>query len=260
MTARIEGKVVVVMGAGSVGPGWGNGKACAVLYAREGAHVVAVDLNEDAVYETQSIIEGEGGSCMPLVADISKSGDLQRVFNDTQKRFGRIDVLHNNVGIMMAGGIDEMSEDDWDKIVRVNMTGIFLSCKYALPILAAQRAGSIVNIGSIASLQWMGLPYIGYTTTKAAVVTITKNIARQYAPSGIRANCVLPGLMHTPMIQVLTAAYGDEQAMIEKRNAQVPMGKMGTAWDVAYASLFLASDEAQYITGQELVVDGGVTL
>jgi NAD(P)-dependent dehydrogenase (short-subunit alcohol dehydrogenase family) len=260
MPGRVQDKVAVVMGAGSIGPGWGNGKACAVLYAREGAHVVAVDVNAEAAHETRSIIEAEGGSCVAIAGDISHSGDIKSIFSKTVETYGRIDILHNNVGIMVSGGIDEISEEDWERILKVNMTGIFLSCKYALPMFTEQKSGSIVNIGSIASVRWLGLPYIGYTTTKAAITTITKNIARQYAPMGIRANCVLPGLMHTPMIQVLTSAYGDEQAMIEKRNAQVPMGRMGTAWDVANAALFLASDEAKYITGQELVVDGGVTL
>ena len=176
--------------------------------------------------------------------------------------FGRVDILHNNVGVLAVGGPEELSEEIWDRHMAINVKGVFLGCKYCLPIMVKQGKGSIVNTSSIASIRYTGYPSAVYNASKGAVNQLTQNIAVQYGSKGIRANCVLPGLMNTPMIrEPLKDAYGaggmDE--MIRRRDAQVPMGKMGDAWDVAYASLFLASDEAKYITGALLVVDGGLT-
>lgn len=259
---RLSDKVTIVTGAGSSGPGWGNGKATAVLFAREGAKVFAVDWQPGAVQETKAIIEQEGGECACFTADVSNCEQVKALIEQCVAAYGRIDVLHNNVGILAVGGPEELSEEIWDRLIAVNLKSMFLTCKYVLPIMAKQRHGAIVNISSIASIRYTGYPSVAYNATKGAVNQLTQNIAVQYASQGVRANCVLPGLMNTPMIQQpLKDTYGpggvDE--MIRRRNEVVPMGKMGDAWDVAYASLFLASDEAKYITGALLVVDGGVT-
>jgi NAD(P)-dependent dehydrogenase (short-subunit alcohol dehydrogenase family) len=262
MPGRMEGKTALVIGAGSSGPGWGNGKAAAVLYAREGARVACLDARAEAAEETRALIEAEGGQAMALAADVTAGDQVAAAVARCVEAFGRLDVLHNNVGIAKLGGPVETPAEDWDHLVAVNQTSMFLTMKHALPVMERQGAGSIVNISSVAALRWIGFPYAAYTATKAAVIGLTRNVALQYAGKGIRANCVLPGLMDTPMIrEPLKDAYGGDVAgMIDKRNAQCPMGFMGNAWDVAHAALFLASDEARYVTGIELVVDGGLTL
>ncbi len=262
MTGRLQDKVAIVVGAGSSGPGWGNGKATAVLFAREGAKVACVDLNEAAAGETASIIEGEGGVAVALQADGSKGPEVEAMVKATLERFGRIDVLHNNVGILELGGPVEASEESWDKVMAVNLKSMFLTCKHVLPVMQAQKSGAIVNVASIAGIRWTGVPYISYSTSKAGVIQFTQSVALQHAAEGIRANAILPGLMNTPMIvEPLKGVYaeGDVDEMIRLRNAQCPTGKMGDAWDVANAGLFLASDEAKYITATQLVVDGGLT-
>jgi len=259
---RLTNKVAIVTGAGSSGPGWGNGKAAAVLFAREGAKVFAVDLRAEAVQETRKIIEQEGGKCVSHTADVSKSEEVQTLVEQCVEVYGRIDVLHNNVGILAVGGPEEISEEVWDRLIAVNLKSMFLTCKYALPFMVKQGHGTIVNISSIASIRYTGYPSVAYNATKGAVNQLTQNIAVQYASKGVRANCVLPGLMNTPMIQQpLQNTYGPGgvEEMIRRRDESVPMRRMGDAWDVAYASLFLASDEAKYITGALLVVDGGLT-
>lgn len=262
MQPVMEGKTVIVTGAGSAGEGWGNGKAAATLYAREGARVVAADRSLAAAEETCELIRSEGGVCEAIAADVTRREDVQAMVQAAMDHFGRIDVLHNNVGIAEVGGPVETSEDSWDRLVAVNQTSLFLTSKYVLPIMERQKKGAIVNISSVAALRWIGFPYVAYTATKAAMLAFTKNIAMQYAPSGIRANCILPGLMDTPMIrEPLKKSYGgDVENMRNKRHAQCPMGHMGDAWDVAHAALFLASDAARYITGVDLIVDGGLTL
>jgi NAD(P)-dependent dehydrogenase (short-subunit alcohol dehydrogenase family) len=261
MGERMKDKLVLVTGAGSSGPGWGNGKAAAVLYAREGAKVFAIDLRIEAADETKALIEEEGGVCQTFACDVSKSDQVQVMVQACIDAFGRIDVLHNNVGISETGGAIDASEDSWHKLIAINQTSVFLTCKYVLPHMVAQQKGSIVNVGSVAGTRWIGFPYAAYTATKAAVMGLTQNIALQHAADGIRANCVLPGLMNTPLIKgALTSGYdGSIDDMVAKRDAQSPTGKMGDAWDVAYASLFLASDEAKYVNATQIVVDGGLT-
>jgi NAD(P)-dependent dehydrogenase (short-subunit alcohol dehydrogenase family) len=261
MGERVKDKIAIVTGAGSVGPGWGNGKATAVLYAREGARIFAVDLNLDAAEETRGIIEQEGGDCTVHAADLSSSRDVEALVAQCIETYGRIDILHNNVGILEQGGPIEASEESWDRVHDVNLKSMFLTCKYVLPHMLEQGGGAIVNISSIAGLRYLGVPYISYSTTKGAIMNLTQAIALQYADKNIRANTVVPGLMNTPMIvESLKGAYGDDlDEMIAARDEQCPMKKMGDAWDVAYAALFLASDEAKYITGTQLVVDGGIT-
>ncbi|MBV8812703.1 MAG: glucose 1-dehydrogenase [Acidobacteriaceae bacterium] len=262
MSGRLQDKVAIVIGAGSSGPGWGNGKAAAVLYAREGAKVFAVDIRTDAADETTEIIKREGGEAVSYGADVSKSEDVKALVQKCLNTYGRIDVLLNNVGILAVGGPEELDEETWDRHMSVNVKGAFLSCKYVLPVMVEQGKGVVVNISSIASIRYTGYPSAVYNASKGALNQLTQNVAVQYAAKGIRANCVLPGLMDTPMIrEPLKNVYGPGgmEDMIRRRNEQVPMGKMGDAWDVAYATLFLASDEARYITGAFLVVDGGLS-
>lgn len=257
----MKDKVVIVSGAGSSGPGWSNGNAAATLYAREGAKVLALDSRLDAAEETRALIESEGGTCLALRADASVSADLKQAVDACMAHFGRIDVLHNNVGIVEVGGPVETSEDRWDHVIAVNQTSVFLACKHVLPHMIERQSGAIVNIGSVASLRWIGFPYLAYSAAKAAIVAMTSNIAVQYAAQGIRANCVLPGFMNTPLIRgpLLKTYGGNIDSMLEQRDKQVPTGKMGDAWDTAFAALYLASDEARYVTGIQLTVDGGLT-
>jgi NAD(P)-dependent dehydrogenase (short-subunit alcohol dehydrogenase family) len=262
MGERLKDKVAIVTGAGSVGPGWGNGKATAMLFAREGAKVFVVDVNLSAAEETKTIIDNEGGHCTVQQADVSKSEPVKDMVDQCIDRYGRIDILHNNVGIVEVGGPVEISEENWDKVIDVNVKSMFLTCKYTIPQMVRQGGGAIVNVSSIGSIRYIGYPSVSYCASKGAVNQLTQNIALQYAEKGIRANCVLPGLMNTPMIvEPLKDAYaeGDVEEMIKIRDGLCPMKKMGNAWDVAYAALFLASDEAKYITGIQLVVDGGIT-
>jgi NAD(P)-dependent dehydrogenase (short-subunit alcohol dehydrogenase family) len=260
MGERLKGRIALVFGAGSIGPGWGNGKATAVLFAREGATVFAIDINRAAAEETASIIAKEGGSARVATCNVTRSAEIEAVVRTAMKEFGRIDVLHNNVGIAHVGGAVETGEDDWDRVIDTNIKSMFLTAKYVLPIMEAQRSGVIVNISSLASIRWAGVPWIAYSASKAAVNQLTRAIALEYADKGIRANAVLPGLIDTPMILDHHAAfYSDAAAMKRARDQQCPMGRQGTAWDVAHASLFLASDEAAYITGVVLPVDGGIS-
>lgn len=262
MAGRLNDKVAIITGAGSSGPGWGNGKAIAALFAREGARIFAVDLNAQSVAETVRIISSEGGKAVSHVADVSNSEQVKALVERCEEVYGRVDILVNNVGILKAGGPEEISEEVWDRHLDVNAKSVFLTCKYALPGMVRRKKGSIVNISSIASIRYTGYPSVAYNASKGAINQITQNIAVQYASRGIRINSVLPGLINTPMIrEPLRAAYGSGgvEEMIRVRDSQVPMGAMGEAWDVAYACLFLASDEAKYITGASLVVDGGLT-
>ena len=194
--------------------------------------------------------------------DVSKSAEVKAMVDRCLQTYGRIDILHNNVGIVIVGGPEEISEETWNRVLAVNLTSMFLTCKYVLPHMVKQGGGVITNISSIAGIRYTGVPYLTYSTTKAGILGLTQSIALQYADKNIRVNSILPGLMNTPMIvEPLKEVYGggDVQKMIEVRNQQCPTKKMGDAWDVAYAALFLASDEAKYVTGLQLVVDGGIT-
>ena len=262
MAGRLEDRSAIVVGAGSVGPGWGNGKATAVTFARAGARVLCVDINRAAAEETAAIIAGEGGRAEAHRADVTDRAQVEALVARAVDLWGGVDVLHNNVGIVEVGGPVETEEAGWDRVMAVNLKSMYLTCKAALPVMEAAGKGAIVNIGSISAIRWLGVPYISYATSKAAILGFTRAIALQYAAKGIRANVILPGLMDTPMIvEPLKGAYagGDVEEMRALRHAQCPMGRMGDAWDVANAALFLASDEARYITAAELVVDGGLT-
>jgi NAD(P)-dependent dehydrogenase (short-subunit alcohol dehydrogenase family) len=261
---RLKGKTAMVVGAGSIGPGWGNGKATAVTFAREGAEVLCVDRNGAAAEETAAIILSEGGTALAFTADVSKAGDVEAMVAACLKAYGRIDVLDNNVGIAEVGNVVEVGEAEWDRVFAVNLKSAYLSMTYAIPVMVKQGGGSIINISSIASIRHVGISYVSYNASKAAMNQMTRSTAVEFAADYVRVNAILPGLMKTPMVEHsagLAASYakGDVEAMWRARDAQVPMGHMGTGWDVANAALFLASDEARYVTGIELVVDGGLT-
>ncbi len=260
MTRRFDGRVAVVFGAGSVGPGWGNGKATSVLFAREGAHVACVDVNKAAADETVGIIRGEGNRASAHACDVTNSDAIAALVAELVATHGRIDVLHNNVGYATMGGPIELDQAAWQRSFDLNVTGCFLTCKHVLPHMLARKKGAIVNVSSVAAIRYTGYPYSAYYAAKAAVNNFTMGLALQYARDGIRVNAIMPGLMNTPLIfQQISGQYATPEEMVAARDAACPSGKMGTAWDIAHAALFLASDEAGYITGVSLPVDGGLS-
>ena len=261
MPDRVRDKVALVFGGGQTpGETIGNGRATAILLAREGASVVVVDRALASAEETVAMIRDEGGEASAVEADVTDEAQVRRAVNACVDAHGRIDLLQNNVGASLAlgdAGATELTVEAYDRIFAVNLRGMWLACKHALPHMRARGAGSIVNISSMAVRG--NYPYVGYKTTKSGVIALTENLAGQEAAHGIRANAILPGLMNTPMaIEARVAAGGNRAEIIAGRDAAVPLGrKMGTAWDVAYAALFLHSDEARLITGVSLPVDGG---
>ena len=261
MGERLRDKAAIVTGAGSVGPGIGNGKAAAMLFAREGARVMLVDLNLEAAAETKRLIDEEGGVCFTSQADVSRTADCERVASECIDEYGRIDILHNNVGIEIPGGILEISEADWDRTLAVNLKSVFLMCRAVVPQMVEQGGGAIVNISSINGIRTLPALSGAYGASKLGMVALTREIAIEFAPKGIRCNALLPGMMRTPFVEAsLTQAWGgDVEDMMRQRDAMIPIGKQGESWDVAQAALFLASDEARYVTGAALVVDGGLT-
>ena len=254
----LQGKVALVFGAGSSGPGWGNGKAAAVAYAREGARVVAIDKEKEAVRETEEIIRGEGFEGLGLCADVTDSPSVQAAVAQAIERFGQIDILHNNVGITVMGGPVELDEADWHRSLDINLGSVYRTTRAVLPHMLARKSGAIINISSLASIRWGGYPYFAYYAAKAAVNQATVALALQYAAQGIRANAILPGAIETPLIyKQIAGQYKSVEEMREARNRAVPTGRMGTAWDIANAAVFLASDAAGFINGVCLPVDGG---
>ncbi|WP_425440689.1 SDR family NAD(P)-dependent oxidoreductase [Phreatobacter cathodiphilus] len=258
--SRLADRVALVFGAGSVGPGWGNGKASAVAYARAGARVVCVDINRSAAEETVGIIRGEGGTAEALACDVTKLLEVEDVVARTGALFGPVDILHNNVGHAKMGGPPDLSEDEWRREMDLNVTGMFLACKVVIPTMQARGRGVITNISSSAGIRYVGYPYTSYYAAKGAVNQFTVGVALQYARDGIRCNAILPGLMDTPLIyQQISVQYASPDDMVKARHEATPMGRMGTGWDVANAAVFLASDEASYINAVCLPVDGGFT-
>lgn len=254
----MDDKTVLVVGAGSIAEGWGNGKAAAVAYAREGARVACADRDRDAAAETVRIIRDEGGEAEALTMDVLDTASVAEGVAGTMRRWERLDVLHNNVGTNVPGGMEDADEAGWRHVMDVNLTSVFRTCKAVLPIMVVQGSGAIVNVSSIAAIRWTGYPYVSYMASKAGLNQLTRAIAAEYAGRGIRANTIMPGLMDTPHVAQSIARYhGDPQEMAAKRASSVPMGRQGDAWDVAWASVFLASDRARFITGVELPVDGG---
>jgi len=263
MRQRFEGQVALVTGAGSVGPGWGNGRAIAVGLAAEGARVVGLDCQPEAMAETAARIAQAGGHFEPLACDVTDNAAVAAMVAGVVARHGRIDVLVNNVGGSAPGGPVEMSEDVWDAQIDHNLKSVFLLCKHVLPVMEGQGGGAIVNLASTSGIRWTGSAQVAYAASKAAVIQLSKVVAVQYAARGIRVNTVLPGQMHTPMVEARLAgqrAGGDVQAILAQRLARIPMGFAGDGRDTAHAVLFLASAEARFITGTELVVDGGMSV
>ena len=257
---KLAGRTALVFGAGSSGPGWGNGKAAAVQYAREGARVVAVDVRREAAEETAAIIVGEGGQALALAADVTGADAVAQAVAAALDAFGGIDVLHNNVGITDMGDLAEIDEARWRRVMDVNLTSVFLTCKVVVPTMLAQGRGAIVNISSLAGATINRYPYFSYYASKAGLNHFTRALAVQYAARGIRANVIMPGVMNTPLIHSqISGQYADTAAMLAARDAMSPMQRMGDAWDVARAAVFLASDDAAYITGVCLPVDGGLS-
>jgi NAD(P)-dependent dehydrogenase (short-subunit alcohol dehydrogenase family) len=256
---RLGGRVALVFGAGSDGDGWGNGKAAAAAYARAGARVVAVDRDGAAAEVTRDTIRGEGNDAIAVTADVTRWADVQAAVQAARDTYGRIDVLHNNVGITSQGGPVETSEETWDRVMEVNVKSMFLTCKGVLPVMQEQQSGAIVNIGALGGVRWTGYAYCAYAASKGAVNSFTQSVALQYAAQGIRANCILPGVMDTPHIyRQISGFYASHAEMVAARHKLSPTGRMGDGWDVAHAAVFLASDEARYINGVELLVDGGM--
>jgi NAD(P)-dependent dehydrogenase (short-subunit alcohol dehydrogenase family) len=255
---RLQDKVALVFGAGSSGPGWSNGKAAAVAYAREGARVVAIDRIEQAARETVECIEGEHLQALAVQADVTDTGSVGAAVEQAVRAFGRIDILHNNVGTTVMGGPVELDEDVWKQSLDINLGSVYRTSKTVLPHMIRQGRGVIINISSLASIRWAGYPYFAYYAAKAAVNQATVALAMQYARQGIRANAILPGAVDTPLIyREISSQYSSVEEMRTARDRAIPMGKMGTAWDIANAAVFLASDEAAFITGVCLPVDGG---
>ncbi|GJD49397.1 2,5-dichloro-2,5-cyclohexadiene-1,4-diol dehydrogenase LinX [Methylobacterium crusticola] len=253
MPERLLGKVAIVFGAGSAGTGWGNGKAVAVAYAREGARVVCVDRVRAAAEETAQIIAEEGNDAEALAADVTDYEAVAQSVTAGERRFGRLDILHNNVGQPEAGGPEDLDEGGWRRAIETNVGGVWRTCRAVLPGMRARRQGAVVNISSVASIRWTGAPAFAYAAAKAAVNQATMAVAMQYARDGIRANAILPGLLDTSLTDECRSAGTVDAG----RDRLVPLGRRGEAWDIAHAAVFLASDEARFITGICLPVDGG---
>jgi NAD(P)-dependent dehydrogenase (short-subunit alcohol dehydrogenase family) len=251
---RLAGKVAIVTGAGSRGEGIGNGRAAAVLFAREGARVLVVDQDAAKAEATLAMIRAEGGEAAPFVADVTTRQDTEAMVAEAVGRWGRLDILDNNVGIEGRGTLLETDEAGWDRVMRVNVIGMMLASRAAIPAMAAGGGGAIVNISSISALRPRGLT--PYSVSKGAVIALTRAMAVDHAAQGIRVNCIAPGPVYTPMV----SSAGMSPELRDRRRRASPLGIEGTGWDVGHAALFLVSDEARYITGVVLPVDGGVTL
>ena len=257
---RVQDKVAIVAGAGASGPGWGNGKASAVLYAREGAKVFCVDRVRAAAEDTAAIISGEGHQAIAHAADVTDAEEVEALVQRCVKDFGRVDILHNNVGISGRGGPVETSAVDWRRVFDVNVTSMFLTIKHALPHFLRQGGGAIVNISSLSAVKALR-PELAYAASKGAVNSLTINVAMEFADRNIRCNAILPGLMDTPMVhEAMKVAVGPDgvDAVMQSRHDLSPTGQMGDGWDVARAALFLASDEAAYVNGVLFHVDAGL--
>jgi len=263
MSGRLQDRIAIVTGAGSVGPGWGNGRATCVRFAEEGAKIFAVDRDLDKVAETVERVKAVGGEIVLQQCDVTDSTSVAAMAEACLKYFGRMDVLVNNVGGSAHGGPVEMSEEVWDAQVDFNLKSVFLTCKYVLPVMEKQGKGAIVNVASTSGVRFTGAFQVGYAATKAGVIQLSRVVAMQYAGKGIRVNTVVPGQLHTPMVEARLArqrAGGDVEALLKQRLKRIPIGFAGDGRDTANAALFLASDEARFITGTEIVVDGGMTV
>lgn len=262
MNERLHGKVAIITGAGCVGPGWGNGRATAVRLAQDGARIFGCDRDLEHVAETVERVREVGGEIVVQPCDVTDSAAVAAMVQACMDHYGRIDVLVNNVGGSARGGPVELSEEAWDLQVDTNLKSVFLTCKHVLPVMEAQGSGAIVNLASTSGIRWTGAAQVAYAASKAGVIQFSRVVAVQYAARGIRVNTVVPGQMHTPLVESRLAAQragGDVEALLRQRQARIPMGWMGDGRDTANAVAFLASDEARFITGTEIVVDGGMS-
>ena len=262
MSKRLDGKVAVIIGAGCVGPGWGNGRATAFRFVEEGASVLAVENSEEALLETIERVAPLDGIMETYIGDATKSQSVSSMIAACMSRFGRLDILVNNVGGSKKGGPVDLSEEDWDSQIDQNLKSVFLGCKYAIPELEKDGGGAIVNIASTSGTRWTGSAQVAYAATKAGVIQLSKVVAMEYASKKIRVNAIAPGQLHTPMVEARLAGQrtgGDVDTLLKQRLARIPLGFMGDGNDTANAAVFLASEEARFITGTELVVDGGMT-
>ncbi|RZF30910.1 SDR family oxidoreductase [Paraburkholderia sp. UYCP14C] len=263
MSKRLDNKVAIVTGAGCIGPGWGNGRAVAVRFAEEGAKIYAVDRNLDAMQETLERVRAVGGEVTAAACDVTDSEAVARMVEGCMKTYGRVDILVNNVGGSAAGGPVALDEDKWDAQIALNLKSVYLTCKHVLPVMEAQGAGAIVNTASTSGIRWTGAAQVAYAASKAGVIQLSRVVAVEYASKGIRVNTVVPGQLHTPMVEARLAgqrAGGDVDALLKQRLARIPLGFMGDGRDTANAALYLASDEARFVTGTEVIVDGGMTV
>lgn len=252
MAHRLDGKVAIVTGAGSRGPGLGNGKATAILFAREGARVLCVDLVRERAEETVGLIRAEGGTAEAFVADVTRAADCEAMVRAAVARWGGLDILHNNVGIESRKDLLETSEEEWDRVMAVDLKSVFLATRAAVPALIARGGGSVVCVSSVAALRGHGRT--AYAAAKAGIIGFVRTVAVQLGPRGIRVNAIAPGRVWTPMVEDL----GPEAR--EQRRRSAPLGTEGTAWDVAWGAVYLASDESRWVTGQVLVIDAGLTV
>ena len=259
---RFESKVAIVTGAGCVGAGWGNGRAMAVRLAEEGARVLAVDRDAERLAETLSLAGSAAASITTRICDVTSSASVKAMVEACLETFGTPDILINNVGGSAAGGPVQLSEEAWDTQIDVNLKSVFLTCKHVLPHMIERKRGAIVNVASTSGLRWTGSAQVAYAASKAGVIHLSRVVAVQHAVDGVRVNTVVPGQLHTPMVEARLAKQrtgGDIEALLASRVKRIPLGFMGDGRDTASAALYLASDEARFVTGTELVVDGGMT-
>ncbi|HLE44626.1 MAG TPA: SDR family NAD(P)-dependent oxidoreductase [Methylomirabilota bacterium] len=250
--SRLAGKVAIVTGAGSRGPGLGNGKATAILFAREGARVLCVDVMEERAEETVGLIRAEGGEAEPFAADVTRAGDCRAMVAAAAERWGGLDVLHNNVGIESRRDLLDVTEEEWDRVLSVDLKSMFLATREAVPAMTARGGGAVVCVSSVSGMRGHGRT--AYAAAKAGDIGFVRSVAVQLGPKGIRVNAIAPGTVWTPMVEDL----GPEAR--ERRRRATPLGTEGTGWDVGWGAVYLASDEARWVTGQVLVIDAGLTV
>ena len=261
-TKRFEGRVAFVTGAGCVGAGWGNGRAVAVQLAREGARVLATDIDATSLEQTIAMAGEAGDNIVPFLCDVTDEASIHTALTRCEEALGAPDVLVNNVGGSAPGGAAEITREAWDRQILFNLTSVFLTCKAVLPGMQARKSGAIVNLASTSGLRYTGAAQAGYAAAKAAVIQFSRVTAVQYAPFGIRVNTVVPGQLHTPMVESRLAGQrsgGDVDALLQSRLRRIPLGFMGDGRDTAHAVAYLASDDARFVTGTEIVLDGGMT-
>ncbi|BDE73975.1 3-oxoacyl-ACP reductase [Delftia sp. 670] len=260
--SRFKSRIAIVTGAGCVAAGWGNGRAMAVRLAEEGAKVLAVDRDQARLDETLSLAGEAAASITTYICDVTDSSSVRAMVQACLQAWGVPDILINNVGGSAAGGPIQLSEQDWDSQIDINLKSVFLTCKHVLPHMVERGSGAIVNVASTSGLRWTGSAQVAYAASKAGVIHLSRVVAVQHAPDGIRVNTVVPGQLHTPMVEARLARQrtgGDVETLLASRVRRIPLGFMGDGRDTASAALYLASDEARFVTGTELVVDGGMT-